>query len=127
MNNLPKSFVHVKLELAREREHPVGDTEHGYDILVPLLADGTIDVELAAKYSENCRVRRFRRNEKDKVGKLLQNPDGSFYIDYDETRNDDDEKTFNFEFEHFVRGEYVSIKEDDGIMHPFLVMNVSEI
>ncbi len=127
MHNLPKSFRHIKLELAREKDHPRGDGEHGYDILAPLMPDGKIDSEIAKKNRTKCRVRRFRPNEPDAIGLLLNGPGGRWSIDYDDTRPDDDEAAFKFGDEHFTLGEYVSIKEDDGKMHTFKITLVQEL
>jgi hypothetical protein len=123
----PESFRHIRLELAREAGHPIGDTEHGYDILAPLLNDGHIDGDLATENKDKCRVRRFRSGEEDAIGKLLRGPGGRWHIDYDDARSDDDEAGFRFDTECFSVGEYISIKEDDGEMHTFLVMSVSEL
>ncbi len=127
MHNLPKSFRHIKLELAREQGYPGGDAKHGYDILAPLLENGQIDAELAKKYRDKCRVRRFRPNEEDAIGLLVHGPGGRWIIDYDDSRADDDEAGFRFGDEYFTIGEYVSIKEDDGKMHTFRVVQVQEI
>ncbi len=127
MHDLPKSFVHIRLELAREIGHPIGDTEHGYDILAPLLPDGFIDGDLATKNKDKCRVRRFRPDEEDAIGKLLRGPGGRWIIDYDDAKSDDDEAGFRFGQEKFVLGEYVSIKEDDGEMHTFVVISVDQL
>ncbi len=127
MHNLPKSFRHIRLELAREQGHPAGDEQHGYDILAPLLDDGKIDAELAKKYRDKCRVRRFRPDEPDAIGLLVHGPGGRWYIDYDDSRSDDDEAGFRFGDEQFKLGEYVSITEDDGQMHTFRVILVEEL
>ncbi len=127
MHDLPKSFVHIRLELAREPGHPIGDSEHGYDILAPLLDDGHIDGDLATKNRDKCRVRCFRSGKEDAIGKLLRGPGGRWYIDYDDTRSDDDEAGFRFGQEKFIVGEYVSIKENDGEMHTFQVMRVDKL
>jgi len=126
-HGLPDNFRHVRLELAREPGHPAGDSLHGYDILMPLDASDLIDGETATKYRDSCRVRRFRDNEEDAIGKLLRGPGGRYRIDYDDTRSDDDEAGFRFGEEKFVVGEYVSILEDDGDMHTFIVMSVDEL
>ncbi len=127
MHNLPDSFRHIRLELAREQGHPGGDNEHGYDILAPLTADGHIDGDVATAHRDQCRVRRFRPGEKDAIGVLARGPGGHWRFDYDPDRDDDDEAAFRFSDERFVSGEYVSIREDDGEMHTFRVMHVAEL
>jgi hypothetical protein len=125
MHNLPDSFKHIRLELAREPGHPGGDTHHGYDILAPLQQDGKIDGTQATAHKASCRVRRFRSGEEDAIGILARGPGGHWHFDYDTTRSDDDEAGFRFEDEKFVLGEYVSVREDDGVMHTFRVMQVN--
>ena len=127
MPKLPVDFRHIRLELAREQGHPGGDNDHGYDILAPLTAKGMIDGDLATKYRDKCRVRRFRPGEKDAIGLLTRGPGGRWIIDYDDSRPDDDEAGFKFEKEYFAAGEYVSIREDDGEMHTFKVIFVQEL
>lgn len=38
-----KNFRHIRMELAREKEHPQGNSAYGYDLLVPLGPDGSLD------------------------------------------------------------------------------------
>lgn len=127
MHNLPQEFRHIRLELAREPDQPVGDTKHGYDILMPLTGDGHIDGDLARAHKVKCRVRRFRPGEEDAIGVLVHGPGGRWFIDYNADNNDDNEPGFRFEEERFTIGEYVSIREDDGVMHTFQVMRVAEV
>ena len=127
MKDFPASFRHIRLLLAREKDHPGGDDDHGYDILAPLDAAGRIDGETFKDHHDKCRVRRFRPGEDDAIGKLTRGPGGRWSIDYDETRRDDDEHAFRFGDETFVVGEYISIREDDGEMHTFVVAQVNEV
>jgi hypothetical protein len=127
MTKLPESFQHVRLELAREREHPDGNGAHGYDILLPLLADGQIDGELARVHKSKCRVRRFRQGDRDKIGLLHRGPGGRWTFDYDDKSPLDDEAGYRFGDERFILGEYVSIKEDDDDMHTFRVTRIEAL
>ena len=127
MHGLPRSFRHVRLLLAREAGHPGGDTGHGYDLVLPLDADGRIDAEVFKAYSDKCRVRRFRPDENDAIGKLVHGPGGHWSFDYDDTRSDDDEHGFKFATERFAQGEYISVREDDGEMHTFVVVQVNGV
>jgi hypothetical protein len=122
---LPGSFHKIRLELAREPGHPAGEATHGYDILAPLDADGRLDAETWKKHKESCRVRRFRRDELDMIGRLGRKPGGSWFFDYEEGDRDD-EPGFRFGDERFVVGEYVSIREQDGKMHTFRVVSVAQ-
>jgi hypothetical protein len=125
--SLSPEFHVVKLRLAREKGHPVGDLGHGYDIVVPLDVDGVILPDLWRKHREACRVRRFRPNENDKHGLLARRPGGSWYFDYDRSDSGDDENAFRFDNERFTAGEYVSIREDDDILHTFQIVSVERL
>jgi len=126
--NLPQNFHHIRLELAREEGRPGGDAEHGYDIVAPLTPDRHIDATSAyLEHKQACRVRRFRPGEPDAIGLLRHGPGGRWYIDYDEDRSTDDESGFRFGDERFELGEYVSIREDDGVMHTFKVTRVETL
>lgn len=127
MKKIPVEFRHIRLLLAREPGHPAGDEDHGYDIVAPLTGDGHIDAETFKSHRDICRVRRFRPNENDAIAKLVRGPGGKWKFDYDSSRDDDDESGFRFGDETFVTGEYVSIREDDGNMHTFVVAQVNEV
>lgn len=127
MKDIPSSFRHIRLLLAREKGHPGGDDDHGYDIVAPLNEAGKIDAEIFKAHRDACRVRRFRPDEDDAVGKLVHGPGGRWSFDYDEARSDDDEVAFRFGDETFVIGEYISIREDDGDMHTFVVAQVNQL
>ncbi len=122
MSQFPTSFRHIHLELAREAGHPEGDAGHGYDIVAPLAADGRLDADEWKGHREKCRVRRFRPHEDDEIGTLLHGPGGRWFISY--VDGEPAESGYRFEDEHFVPGEYVSIREDDGEVHTFRVMQV---
>ena len=120
---IPPELLKIRLELAREPGHPAGETTHGYDILAPLDSDSRLDPEAWRKDKESCRVRRFRKDELDKIGRLGRKPGGSWFFDYEEGDRDD-EPGYRFGDERFVVGEYVSVREQDGDMHTFRVVSV---
>jgi hypothetical protein len=121
LRELPDSFRAVRLRLAREPKHPEGDPQHGYDILVPLQEDGRIDPRTYRAHSQACRVRRFRPDEEDRIGRLEHGPGGAWLIRYGDT---DPEVGFHFRDERFVPGEYVSIREDVDRTHTYQVWEV---
>lgn len=120
--DLTPSFRHVRLLLAREKGHPEGDVEEGYDLLVPLDADNRLDPEQWKHHQAACRVRRFDRDG-DKIGRLRRKPGGQWYFDYAEGDTDDDEAGFRLGEERFVTGEYVSIQHGTQF-HPYRVVRV---
>lgn len=119
------NFRHVRLELAREKGHPEGDRETGYDLMVPLDADGRLDAAEWKSQQAACRVRRFRHGEEDLVGRLRRKPGGQWYFDYAEGDRDD-EVGFRLGEERFVAGEYVSILSG-GLMHTYRVKLVETV
>ena len=58
----------IRLELARDREHPDGSNRHGYEFVGPLDEQGHLDAVAWKKYRERCRVKRFWLNEADESG-----------------------------------------------------------
>ena len=113
---LTPSFRHVRLALAREKDHPHGERTDGYDLLVPLDAEGRLDPAEWKTHQAACRVRRFRPGEQDRIGQLRRKPGGRWYFDY-AAGEKDDEIGFRLGEERFVPGEYVSVSSD-GTMHP---------
>ena len=121
---LPANLRLVRLRLAREKGYPEGDARHGYDILAPLTSDGHIDAAACRIGPKATRVRRFRPDESDAIGRLVHGPGGAWQIAYEGSPNAATESGFHFRDERFVPGEYVSIREDDGRMHTFRVWEV---
>ncbi|QRG05962.1 hypothetical protein EZH22_23545 [Xanthobacter dioxanivorans] len=123
MSQLPHGFRQIRMELAREKEHPEGSRNFGYSFVAPLDAAGRIDPVLWTKHREACRVVKFRPDEADEVGHLVRRPGGSWAFRYDIAGTDDDEAGYRFGDERFEVGEYVSVHEDDE-MHTFRVVSV---
>ena len=114
-NPVPDGFRRVRLHLAREAEHPQGSREHGYDLVVPLAADGKIDAAAWKEHRERCRFVHFRAGEENEAGHLIRRPGGSWSFHYDIRGEEEDAAGFRFQNERFVVGEYVSIREEDGL------------
>ena len=123
---LPRSFRQIRLELAREPGHPAGSAADGYTIIAPLDANKKIDAKVWQANREACRVVRFRHNEEYDLGHLVHRPGGSWAFHYDIKGDEDDEAGYHLENERFELGEYVSIREDDGL-HTFRVTSVLPI
>lgn len=127
MTQLPRVLKRIRLELARSKEFPEGSARHGYEFVAPLDANGHIDPELWRLHREHCRVRRFWGAEEE-VGRLVHKAGGSeharWVFDYDETAEDDDEAGYRFASHAFRPGEYVSIRDEDGVLHTFVVVAV---
>jgi hypothetical protein len=118
------AISHIILELAREKEHPQGDRNHGYHLYLPLTADGQIDATLWRAHQSRCRVRKFTPGAEERRGRIVHGPGGRWTFDYPDESSRDDEDGFRLKDERFVPGEYVSIRENDGKMRTFQVILV---
>lgn len=116
----------IRLNLARTRDFPNGSNRHGYEFAAPLDAEGRIDAEAWKQMRENCRVRRFWGDEEWDLGHVVHRPGGSWAFRYDIDGDEDDEAGYRLGDHVFRPGEYVSIRDDDGAMHTFTVVTVSE-
>jgi hypothetical protein len=119
---LPPSIRHIHMELAREKGHPEGQRDEGYDILAPLDDDGRLDPAEWKAHAAACRVRRFSGGKTDRIGLLRRKPGGSWFFDYEEGETDD-ELGFRFNEERFVPGEYVSLT-NAGETHTYRIVSV---
>jgi hypothetical protein len=124
MKNLTPAFRHVRLLLAREKGHPEGDRQEGYDLLVPLDHDGRLDADEWRAHQASCRVRRFDEKGDVRIGRLRRKPGGQWYFDYAEG-DSDDEIGFRLGEERFITGEYVSIGRRTSI-HTYQVARVEK-
>ncbi len=123
---LPHAFRQIRLERAREHDHPEGATAIAYVVIAPLDTVSRIDVEAWKSHREACRVVRQRPGEADQLGHLVHGPGGSWRFHYDVSGVTNDEAGYNFGNERFRLGEYVSIHEADG-MHPYRVVAVTPL
>jgi hypothetical protein len=128
MTNPEQMLRRVRLELARDPDFPNGSRERGYDFIAPLDEDGHIDANAWRKLKDRCRVRRFWANEGDEVGHIVHKPGGAWAFHYDIHGDPGhDETGYRFDKHKFVPGEYVSIREQDGVLRTFFVVSVREI
>ena len=128
MTTLPHTLKRIRLTLARSKEFPQGSPRHGYEFVAPLDGNGHIDIALWRAHREHCRVRRFWEGQDDEIGFLVHKPGGPeharWVFDYDQTAEDDDESGYRFGTHAFRTGEYVSIRDEEGEMHTFVVTSV---
>ncbi len=113
----------IILELARTPQFPNGSSNHGYEFVAPLDAEGHLQADGWTKHKAACTVRRFWQGADDEAGHLIHRRDGKWAFSY-EPGDDDDEPIFRFDTHRFVVGEYVSVTEHDGVQRPFKVVKV---
>jgi hypothetical protein len=124
--DFPANFRRIRLELAREKGHPVGSSASGYVLVAPLDANSRLDAAGWREHRDLCRVIRFRPEEPDDIGHLIRRPGGSWAFHYDVSGVIDDEAGHRLDRDRFVAGEYVAIEEDHG-PHTFQVAFVEHI
>lgn len=121
------SLKRITLHLARTKAYPNGSPDHGYEFVAPLDATGHIDAEAWHKEREQCRVTRFWGGEEEDLGHLVRRPGGSWAFHYDIKGDEDDEAGYRFAAHAFVEREYVSLKDQDGELQPFVVASVDDL
>ena len=115
----------VRLELARDHDFPTGSRDRGYDFIAPIDAEGHISADAWKLLRDRCRVKRFWADEQDEVGHIVRKPGGSWAFHYDIHGDPThDEAGYRFDHHVFRPGEYVSIKEQDGVLRTFFVKSV---
>ena len=124
--SLPRAFRLIRLERAREHDHPGGASAIRYIIVAPLDAASRIDVEIWKSHREACRVVRQRPAERDQLGHLVHGTGDSWRFHYDVAGTTADETGYHFGNERFRLDEYVSVRERDGT-HPYRVVAVTPL
>lgn len=114
----------IRLELAREKDHPNGSSLHGYEIIAPLDESGHLDSSVWKKQHTRCTVRRFWDGEEDRHGELVHTARGKWAISYDPNSDLDDEPIFRLDRHLLGLGNYVSITEADNAQHTYRVTSV---
>jgi hypothetical protein len=114
---------HIRLELARVKDKPLGDDRCGYEFNAPLDQSGKFDITGWKENRARCTVRRFWDNKDDENGMLVHLGRDRWAFSY-APGEDDDEPLFKFAQHVFKEGEYVSITEHDGVTRPFKVVSI---
>ncbi|HTR88276.1 MAG TPA: hypothetical protein VMI56_27595 [Reyranella sp.] len=117
------SLKKIRLEMARTREFPDGNSHCGYEFTAPLDRQGHLDEAGWRHDKERCTVRRFWDNADDEHG-LLRHHGGRWVFSYGPV--DDEEPIFRFDKHMFTPGEYVTVTEHDGRSYPFRIVSVRE-
>ena len=113
-------FYHLRLELAREPDHPHGDPASGWDLVCALDENGHLDLSACRADPQRCHIRKFERDETIATGHLRHTVGDQWIFDLD-PGDALDATGFRLGKEKFVLGEYVSIISPDGTPHTYRV------
>jgi hypothetical protein len=122
----PEGFAKIRLRLAREHGHPQGSQQHGYDLVLPLDADGRIDGSLWKSHRDLCRAVHYRSDEEHDIGHIVRRPGGQWAIHYDVQGDEEDAAGYHLAEERFIVGEYISIVEGNRA-HTYRVITVDRL
>jgi len=118
----------VRMELARDKDHPEGSRNIGYDFVAPIDDQGHILEKAFHDLKKRCRVRRFASHEAEELGHLVRKPGGAWAFHYDIHGDPShDETGYRLQTHKFIPGEYVSMREQDGQLKTFRVISVLEL
>ena len=116
----------IRIELARSPDFPDGSHRHGYEFILPLDAEGHLDVPEYELAPELATVHKFWEGEDDQTGELIRGEDGGWAFSY-ERGDEDDEPLYRFGEHVFREGEYLSLYEPgDREPHTFRVVLVTD-
>jgi hypothetical protein len=113
----------VRLEMARGHEFPDGSSEHGYELHLPLTPDGKLDHAFWLKHRHDNLFRRFWAGQDDETGHLTHSRAG-WLLAFDNGTHDA-EIIVRADDHRFTVGEYVSMKERDGVTRTFRIASVA--
>ena len=116
----------IRLDLARTAEFPAGSSRHFYRFVAPLDHDGHLDAAAWKRHRDRCRVERVWGDEEEDVGHLVHRPGGSWGFRFDVEGDEGDESGYRLGSHRFVLGEYVSIRDAEGVLNTFRVVSVTD-
>ena len=116
----------IVIRLARNpgTEFADGDDHRGYSFVAPLDPDGKIDPSAFQKAKASCTVRRFSPEQEAVTGRLAHRR-SSWYFDYDDQSDTDDQAVHRLGDHSFGVGEYVSVADEDGRLLAYKVTEVA--
>jgi hypothetical protein len=121
-------WVRIRMHLARTPEHPEGSAMHGYTLVAPLDTQDHIDLSTWRGNRRTCTVERHWGAEIPLSGYLVHRSGGTagatWGFDYDALSEEDDEAGYRLGDHAFREGEYISIRDHQGEMHPFRIAEV---
>ena len=111
----------VRLEMARCHEFPEDSEDHGYELSLPLGPKGYLDHDHWMRQRKEAVFHRFWGGE-EQHGQLRHGREGWTLAFTDGAGGK--EVIFKGDRHRFIEGEYVSIRESDGITRTFRVAAV---
>ena len=126
MTSTAHPLTRIRLELARSKEHPSGSASHGYEFVAPLDADGRLDASAWKGLRDRCRVHRFWGAGDEDVGHVVHRR-GNWVFHYDVDGDEDDEAGYKLSSHTFNLGDYVSIRDEDEVLHTFRVVRTDPV
>ena len=118
----------VKLEVAREKGKPEPVAGNGYEFVAPLDAAGHIDLDAWKHMRALCFVHRLENGVVAERGLLVHRAGGqggaTWAFDYAPGEGDE-EAGYRFNAHPFLPGEYVSVRDEDGVLHTYRVASVA--
>jgi hypothetical protein len=119
----------VTPQAARSKAFPEGSIRHGYDLVAPLTEDGHIDLESWKAHRGACFAHRFWAGEQTLQGLLVHRAGGrggsTWAFEWKSRRaGQEEEEGFRFGDHAFKVGEYVSVREAEGDLLTFRVVDV---
>ena len=119
----------IRLELARSKNEPEGSPGDGYEFHAPLDDTHHIDLDAWKEKRALCFVHRLENHQTVERGILTHRPGGiggaTWAFDYDYEADGDEEAGYRFGAHPFVPGEYVSIRDQDGVLRTYKVASVT--
>jgi len=116
----------IRLELARCPEFPEGSAAHGYLLTLPLGAAGSLGSQPGEAIAARCPFERFWNGDETETGHLERHGRGwSLAFDGDPAGRAVREPIFKPEGHRFLPGEYISIRERDGVLRTFRIAAVT--
>ena len=129
----PATLRKVTLHAARSKEFPDGSIRHGYDFIAPLREDGRIDLNAWKAHRGECFAHRFWANEPTMQGLLVHHAGGlggcTWTFEWKGAKDPaavDEDEGYRFADHLFKVGEYVSVREPEGQLLTFRVVNVGK-
>lgn len=118
---------HLMLRLARTKDFPEGSLRRGYDIRAALDATGRLSAEAWRDHPTAFSVQRFWDDEPVRHGRLIHRAGGiggsTWSLRYADLKAED-EDGFRLGDHVMKLDEFVSIRDDEGVMQTFRVTGV---